>query len=405
MKILLTHNYYGSAAPSGENVVFEAERTLLRNKGHDVVDFVRRSDEIRGNGIYGKLKGGVSTPWNVFAARALRARVAQDRPDVVHAHNTFPLISPSIFHAVGHRAARVLTLHNYRIFCAAGIPMRDGNICTDCIQKRSVMPALMHACYRDSRVATVPLAVSIALHRALNTWMEHVDAFITLTEFQKNTMIDAGIPADLVHVKPNFFPGDPEPVAWHDRKDYVVFAGRLTAEKGVETLLNAWLKWGSAAPELRIAGDGELRQQMEAIAASAPNARVSFLGSLSLQDAQSLIAAARLLVLPSTCLEGFPMVLREAFAFGTPAAVSNIGALPSIVQHGRNGLVFEPGDEESLLDTVRSAWTQAQRLQSLGDGARKSFETLYTEDANYSMLMKIYDEAIAVSRRRRDAVS
>ena len=240
MKILLAHNYYGSAAPSGENQVFEAERDLLRQRGNEVDEFVRHSDEIRGKGAYGVLAGALSVPWNPWSVAAMRRKLDSFSPDVVHTHNTFPLISPGIFHAIGNRAARVLTLHNYRLFCPAAIPMRDGKVCTEFIDRRSSAPPMRHGCYRNSRLATMPLAFSVWLRRILGTWTKHVDAFIALTEFQRERMIEAGLPADLVHVKPNFYPGNPSTVAWTDRRSSVVFAGRLTEEKGVLALVNAW---------------------------------------------------------------------------------------------------------------------------------------------------------------------
>lgn len=396
MRILLAHNFYGSAAPSGENQVFEAEKALLQSRGHELAEFTRHSDEIRGQGVWGVLKGAAATPWNPWAARAIRQVVARFQPDVVHVHNTFPLLSPAIFHALsGTGVARVMTLHNYRLFCPAAIPMRAGKVCTDCLDRRSVLPALQHGCYRNSRLATAPLALNVALHRAAGTWTKEVDAFIALTEFQRQRVVAAGLPAGRVHVKPNFYPGSPGVVPWAQRKPYVVFAGRLTAEKGVTTLVRAWQLWGNDAPELRVLGGGELRAELENMAQDLP---VRFLGQLSATKAQQQIAGASLLLLPSEWFEGFPMVVREAFAFGTPAAVSNLGPLPSIVKHGESGLVFEAGNPASLLEVVSRAWRAPGLLEQLGRGARAAFEAHYTEDANYTTLMAIYGKAMAQSR-------
>ena len=403
MKILLAHNYYGSAAPSGENQVFEAERALLQQRGHTVSEFTRHSDEIRSQGVWGAVKGACTVPWNPWSVVAIRRAVDAFQPAVVHVHNTFPLISPGLFHAIGGRAARVLTLHNYRLFCPAAIPMRAGKVCTDCLDRRSAWPALRYGCYRNRRLATAPLALSVGLHRILGTWTRQVDAFIALTDFQRERMIAAGLPAELVHVKPNFYPGNPIPAPWADRRPSVVFAGRLTAEKGVMALVRAWLLWGAAAPELRIVGDGDLRGDLERLAATVPETPIRFLGQLTGAAAQAEIARARLLVLPSEWFEGFPMVLRETFAFGTPAAVSAIGPLHSIVQSGSSGVVFAPANPESLFREVCAAWETPGRLERLGQGARQSFEARYTEDANYRMLMAIYQQAITVSQERKSA--
>lgn len=397
LSVLLAHNFYGSSAPSGENLVFLAEGDLLRRNGHVVHEFTRHSDSIRGKGLAGIVQGALSVPWNSIAAADMRRMVVATQPDVVHAHNTFPLISPSIFSAIGARAARVLTLHNYRLFCAAAIPMRDGKPCTDCLRTHSTLPALRYGCYRGSRVATLPLAINVALHRRMGTWVKQVDAFIALSDFQRGLMIEAGLPADLVHVKPNFFPGNPVVTPWEARRPCVVFAGRLSNEKGVKSLVTAWKTWGADAPELLLVGDGPLRTELERLASGTP---IRLLGQLKSKDAQTRIAQARLLVVPSEWFEGFPMVIREAFAMGTPAAVADIGPLPAIVQQGVSGLVFEPGNPDSLLHAVRRAWETAGLLERLGKGARAAFDEKYNEASNYAALMSIYEQAISVSRER-----
>ena len=400
MKILLVHNFYGSSNPSGENKVFEIEKNLLLENGHQIDTFIRKSDEILTKAIKGLLIGAFSTPWNPRSARRIQKKVEEFKPDIVHVHNTFPLISPAIFHAIGKRAARVLTLHNYRLFCPAAIPMRNGHVCTECIDRRSVIPAIRYGCYRNSRLATSPLALNVWLHRTLNTWNNEVDGFIALTEFQKNLMIKSGLPSEKVHVKPNFYSGNPEILKWEDRGNIVVFAGRLSQEKGVKSLVQAWLNWGEASPELRILGDGPLRNTLETMASKKPDCRIRFLGQVSSQETEQNISKAKLLILPSEWFEGFPMVIREAFAFGTPVAASNIGPLPSIVRNGLNGVIFEPGNHESLLHTVQAIWNSQEKLKSLGEGARKSFLDKYTEEANYKILMRIYDSAISQNKQQ-----
>ena len=391
MRILLVHNFYGSSAPSGENQVFATEQKLLLLHGHEVVEFTRHSDEIRSAGVMGIFTGGLSTPYNPFMARAIKKKFEEFKPDVVHVHNTFPLISPSIFSAIGHSAARVLTLHNYRLLCPAAIPMRDGKVCTDCLDLSTAWPSLRHGCYRNSRLATLPLAINVALHRALGTWQHEVDAFIALTEFQRTTMVAAGLPGDKIHVKPNYFPGNPIVVPWPERGTYAVFAGRLSEEKCVAALVKAWMSWGPDAPELRMIGDGPLRGELEKVATGTA---IHFLGQLPAAETIRQIAKAHLLLLPSECFETFGLTIVEAFAVGTPAAVSNIGPLPSIVNQGINGVVFEAANPQSLLTTVRNAWQTPGMLEQLGVGARKSFETLYTEDINYTCLIDIYRTAI-----------
>lgn len=397
MKILLVHNFYGSSAPSGENAVFLAERELLRQHGHEVIEFTRHSDEIRKQGLRGLVRGTMSVPWNPFMKSRLCGLIVRERPDVMHVHNTFPLLSPSVFHAAEDTGtATVLTLHNYRIFCPGAILMRDGTACTECIEKKSAFSSIRYGCYRNSRLATLPLALSVALHRKLGTWSNRVDAFIALTEFQRDMVIRAGLAAERVFVKPNFYPDPPSPEAWQDRENRAVFVGRLGAEKGVRFLVEAWKNWGAAAPKLEVIGDGPEKQRLEQ---QASGGNIVFMGQLPFNKTQSRMAKAKMLVLPSVCYEGFPMVVREAFALGIPVAASRIGALPRLVDDTRNGILFEPGNAGDLLKAVQEAWKDSV-LEAMAKSAREKFDREYTAGENYKILIRIYESAMV--RRRAD---
>lgn len=395
MRILLVHNHYGSGAPSGENRVFELERDLLNRSGYVVETFERHSDALRAQGMLGVVRGALMTPWNPAISREMREVIKRFKPDVVHAHNTFPMISPSVFSAA-EGCARVLTLHNYRLACPAAIPMRKGVTCTDCIDRKSVMPALWHGCYRSSRLATVPLAANAALHRWLGTWRSDVEAFISLTTFQKELMARAGIPSERIHVKPNFYPGAPDRIAFDTRPSRVVFAGRLGAEKGIEDLVEAWLDWGHDAPELRILGDGELLERLRRRTVAAKN--ISFQGQVEYRQAEMEIANAKLLVLPSRWFEGFPMVLREAFALGTPIAVSDQGPLPGIASLA-DGIVFRANDAKDLLQKVRTRWNDKERLSLMALASERAYRENYSEKRNLDALLNIYERAIEVCRK------
>ena len=403
MKVLLAHNFYGSEAPSGENAVYDAERDLLRANNHHVVEFTRHSDDIRSRGAAGLVQGALAVPWNPFSARALRRLILRERPDVMHAHNTFPLISPSIYSAAhGLGIPTVLTLHNYRTFCAAGIPLREDRPCTDCLDQKSVIPALRYGCYRGSRLATLPLAAMIALHRSLGTWQTHVDAFIALTAFQRDKLVAAGLPAQRVHLKPHFYPAPPSPLPWSARKDKVVYIGRLGPEKGLNVLVEAWRLWGDAAPPLELIGDGPERAALERlIAVAGLGGKVTLLGQISFALTQERLGKARLLVLPSLCYEGFPMAIREAFALGVPVAGSRLGSIPCIVEDGRTGTLFAPGDARDLLRAVRDLWGEVAKLEGMGLASRTEFEDKYTADRNYASLMEIYAAAIASRNAQR----
>lgn len=399
MKILLVHNFYGSSAPSGENTAFEMEKNLLISHGHQVAIFSVSSDEIRGQGLWGLIKGGLLTPWNPFSKKSFQKKVSLFKPDIIHVHNTFPLISPSIFYAMRSNVPIVLTLHNYRLFCSAGIPMRDGKVCIECLDRRSAMPALIHGCYRKSRLATIPLAMSITLHHALGTWLNQVDAFIAFTKFQKSILTASGLPEEKIYIKPNFYPGESDVKLWSERLDQIVYVGRLSPEKGLINLLKAWKIWssqpGASAPSLRIIGDGPLRHELEHMARNLP---ILFLGQLSAIETKLEISTAKLLILPSECYEGFPMVIGEAYALGTPVAASNLGPLGEIVEENISGVLFQPASPDSMHQVIESLWRLPKKIEALGEGAYRKYHDLYSENKNYSRLMDIYDKAISYAK-------
>jgi glycosyltransferase involved in cell wall biosynthesis len=398
MRILLVHNHYGSGAPSGENLVFELERDMLRRNGHEVETFERFSDALRARGTAGTAVGGMMTPWNPFAARAMAEAKRRFCPDIVHAHNTFPILSSSIFRAA-QGAGRVLTLHNYRLVCPAAIPMREGEVCTECIDARSVLPALRHGCYRKSRLATLPIAMNVAINRWRGTWHSDVECLIALTEFQRNLMVHAGLPGDSIAVKPNFYPRCPKIKLLSDRPRRAIFVGRLSEEKGVGDLIDAWLIWGADAPTLRIIGEGPLRSELEKRASGSQN--IKFLGQLKHEKVEQEIANARMLILPSRWFEGFPMVMPEAFAFGTPVAVSDKGALPDLAIQA-DGVVFRSGTPEDLFSSVFAAWNEPGRLDRMSAASSEVFAVKYSESQNYRQLLEIYEFALRAREQNTD---
>ena len=396
MKILLIHNFYGSSAPSGENTAFMAEKELLKNNGHQIFEYTTSSDQIRRLGIFGNLLGAICTPWNPLHLSRVRKILMTEQPDIMHVHNTFPLLSPAIFYAArGSKTASVLTLHNYRLFCASAIPMRDNKPCTLCLDNKSAWSALKFGCYRHSRLATLPLVVLIALHRTMATWQKRVDAFISLTRFQGNKMISAGLAPDKVFIKPHFYSNPPSPLPWEKRTNTILFIGRLGHEKGIRFLIDAWEKWGSNSPRLSIIGDGPLKNDLENMVKRAGlNSKISFYGQLPYQEVQQALAQSKLLILPSVCFEGFPMVIREAFSLGVAVAASNLGSMPCIINEGQDGILFNPGDSNNLLTVVQAAWKDQKQLVAMGNNARIEFEKKYTAKTNHETLMDIYGKAI-----------
>jgi glycosyltransferase involved in cell wall biosynthesis len=401
LRIIVVHNYYGSSAPSGENNAVDAEIAMLRRAGHSVYLYSRMSDEIRNYGWRGLVLGGLASAWNPFEILRFKGVLKRFKPDIIHVHNTFPLISPGILWAIRGPTATIFTLHNYRVFCASGMLLRDGSICTQCMDKASAWPGLKHGCYRNSRVSTLPLTLSISLHRAIGTWRNRVDAMIALTEFQRNRLVAAGMPADRMYLKTNLVKNLSNVVPWQRRGNVAVFVGRLSAEKGVDHLIRAWLDIGAAAPTLRIVGGGPLQTELQELVRSRGAANVEFLGVVPPEIAIREISLAKLLIVPSICLEGFPVVLQEAFASGTPSAVSDLGSLPTIVKEGGNGFVFKAGSAAAIVELIERVWGNDELLMHVSAQARASHDMDHTEEMNHRRLMGIYEAAVHFRQRRQ----
>ena len=319
----------------------------------------------------------------------------------MHVHNVFPLLSPAIFDAAaGTRTGVVNTLHNYRTVCAAPALLRNGLTCTACIEKSSVWPALRHGCYRKSRLATIPVAASVALHRGLGTYARHVDAFIALTQFQKSLLVDGGLPEQNMYVKPNCYSGVPNRAPWREREDKAVFIGRLSAEKGADSLVKAWLQWGESAPKLEIIGEGPESEGLRRAVQVSKSSRVVFTGQKKPEEARALLSKAKLLILPSEWFEGFPLVLCEALAFGVPVAASHLGPFEELVQSPGIGRLFTPRDPVNLQATVAALWQDQAALAQMSRSATQEFETKYSAQKSIEALEAIYKLAISTKARR-----
>lgn len=417
VKVCFIHNQYQQ--PGGEDGVVRAERELLSRAGHSVIEYVRDNDEITAYGLSQKKTLGLRTVWAWDSHRKIKALLRRERPDVAHFHNTFPLISPAAYYACREAGVpAVQTLHNYRLLCPAATFRRDGRVCEDCLG-RNPWRGVLHACYRDSRAATAAVALMLSVHRGLGTWSNMVDCYIALTEFARRKFIEAGLPMEKVVVKPNFVYPDPMAVAAMSpspnspggqrpplqRGDgagetpalqYALFVGRLSEEKGVRTLVAAWQRLGNRLP-LRIVGDGPLRAELEARVGQRGLSGVTFHGHLTPDHLTPVMKSARFLVFPSECYEGFPLTIAEAFACGVPVIASRLGAMQEIVEDGRTGLHFTPGDAEDLAAKVEWAWTHPDEMHEMGRAARAEYEAKYTAERNYQMLMQIYER---VTRER-----
>jgi glycosyltransferase involved in cell wall biosynthesis len=395
--VLVVHERYRQRA--GEDTVFDAEVELLERMGHPVEVLVVDNDAIaEERGIRQQLRLGLETVWSARASRLVRARL-RDRPvEIVHIHNTFPLLSPSIYgSARASGAAVVQTIHNYRPICPAATLFRDGRPCEDCVGRTIAWPAVVHGCYRGSRIQTAPIAAMLAAQRITGSW-RNVDAVIALTDFAAAKLAEGGLPADRLHVKTNFV--TPDPGAREGEGEGFLFVGRLAPEKGIGTVIDAapLLEPGIA---IRIAGDGPEAARLAAASARQP--ALQPLGRLARADVQAELERSRALVFPSLWYEGLPMTILEAFATGVPVIAARRGAAATLVQDRVTGLTFDPGDPAAL--AVSLAWAQAhpREMGAFGKAAREAFLSGYTAAASHRRLLEIYGIALARAAERRRA--
>ncbi|MFL5330789.1 MAG: glycosyltransferase [Gemmataceae bacterium] len=390
MKILIIHNYYQQAG--GEDRVVEDEVAVLVANGHEVIRYHVHNDAVNG---MSRLRVAARTIWSRTSRRELRELIRKHRPHIAHFHNTFPLISPGAYSAVRAEGVPVVqTLHNFRLLCPNALFFRDGKVCEDCLGRTVAWPSVVHACYRGSRSATAATATMLAAHSAMGTWRSSVDTYIALTQFSRSKLVQGGLPADKIVVKPNFVSSDPGPGT--GAGNYGIYVGRLSPEKGLPTLLKAWETLGTAP--LKIVGDGPLAPIVKEATARLSN--VEWLGSQPSEKVYSLIGDAAFVVLPSECYENFPKVAVEAMAKGTPVIASRLGAMAEVVDHGRTGLHFTPGDRADLATQVRRLANATPLRDEMRQAAREEFESKYTAAANYRQLLDIYDRVMATPSTR-----
>jgi glycosyltransferase involved in cell wall biosynthesis len=388
LKVVIAHNAYRYRG--GEDTVVDAEKALLLRAGNEVNEYARHNNEIDLTGTCSNITLGLRTIWSPASRDELSRLIRDCKPDVVHFHNTFPLISPAAYYACRDLGVPVVqTLHNYRLFCVAATFFRDGKVCEDCLD-RSNWQAVRHACYRQSRTASATVAAMLSFHDWYGTWANLVDRYIALSEFSRAKFIEAGIPTEKVVVKPNFVL--PDPGVGRGLREYALFLGRLSEEKGLRTLFQSWAKV-KPSYALRVIGDGPLTDGIQSEISRSGSSNVRLDGRLSRVESLRVLQAARVLILPSMCYENFPMTIAEAYACGTPVIASRLGAMQEIVHDGRTGLHFTAGDPDDLARKVEWAWSHPVEMREMGRNARAEYESKYTADTNYTMLLGVYEQA------------
>jgi len=389
MKLVVVHNSYQQ--PGGEDVAFAGECRLLQQHEHTVVAYHRSNHEIDSMSTVQRLIMPKQMIYSDRSRREIQELLRKEQPDLVHVHNTFMMVSPSIYETCQEMGVPVLqTLHNFRLLCPAWTLSREGRICEECVD-HGLWRSVWHGCYRDSRLMTAGVALMLQVHRGRGTWNDSVDGYVALSEFARRKFVDSGLPASKLYVKPNFVQDDPgeRDAPGH----YALFVGRLSLEKGAATLLSAWEKLKHSIP-LVIVGDGPLRQSLESEAVARGLSSVKFRGWLAGEETRATMKRAAFLVIPSLWYEGFPMIVAEAFACGTPVICSKLGTLEEIVEDQYTGLHFSHGDADDLAGKVEWAWAHRSQVGAMGKAARQEYENRYTPEKNYRQLMQIYEQTM-----------
>lgn len=381
-RVLLVHGYYRSGAPSGESVVFEAERDLLAAHGHDVATYVRRADDIEGTA--GQLRAGIDAIWARRTRREIASLIRRERPDVAHFHNIFPLISPSAYAACREAGVPVAqTVHNYRMRCANGLMFREGAGCTSCVTGTPVA-AVKHGCYRRSRAASAVAVTAMSTHRALQVYERLVDRFVAPSRFVAATLESWGTKPARVLVKPHFV-ADCGAVPEGGREG-VAFVGRLSLEKGIGILIEARRRMPGP---LTIVGDGPMAPAVRSLAAQDP--MVTWHRSLNAVEVRHVMRGSLAVIVPSLAPETFGRVVAEAFEAGTPVVATRSGALPEAVEDGRSGLLVDPGNPDAIAAAVGDLHADPQRTQRMGTAARACYERRFAPGISYGILADLYE--------------
>ena len=389
LKIVLVHNTYQQRG--GEDAVFEQERRMLERGGHQVIPYCRTNWDADSYTGLRRLSLAKGTIWSSDSKREFSALLQREKPDLAHVHNTFVMISPSIYSACFEANVPVVqTLHNYRLLCSSGTFFRDGEVCEECVES-SLWRGVQHACYHDSHAATAIVALMLTTHRLRGTWNREISSYIALSEFARNKFVQGGLPKDRIFVKPNFV--SPDPGARTGDGEYALFVGRLSPEKGVNTILEAWKRLPASIP-LLIIGGGPEHENLEAQAHRSGLKNVRFKGQLAREETLAAINNARLTVISSEWYETFCMSIAESFACSTPVICSRMGVMQELVADGRTGLHFTPADPADLAQKVEWAWSHPDEVRTMGKEARKEYEAKYTAETNYPLLIQIYNQAM-----------
>lgn len=388
MKIFQVHNYYRTRG--GECNVVDSERALLEKYGHEVMTYYCNSSGIGDLGMLDKVRMILSVPYNKSVERDIVTAIHLERPDVAHVHNVFPMLTAAVYKALNSCGVPVVqTVHNFRFLCPNGQFYVHNQICEDC-QEKGFYSAVKNRCMQNSFLVSGAYAAALAHAWKSGILPNYINIYIALNQFYAKRLITAGVQSSRIRVLGNFVLESELTVS--PKHDYVLYLGRLSQEKGIHTLLDAWKNIEGAT--LKIAGTGPMDNEIKCMIGHFPHKRIHLLGYVSGEAKQQLIKKAKCVVVPSEWYENFPVSIIEAMSLGTPVVVSNIGGLPEMVEHNTTGLVFETGNIAALEAALHSIITNQEKATRLSVNALKAAHDLYGPKKHYENLIDIYREAI-----------
>lgn len=380
MRVLAVHSRYRQRG--GEDAAVDAEIDALRAADIDVIPFLGDNDTLSDRPA---MAAGLQALWSADALRRLRRVVADCRPDVMHVHNTFPGLSASVYRAARERRVPVVqTLHNFRLLCTNALLLRDGRPCTLCVGAPLPWRGIRDACYRDSRAVSTVAAAQAAIHRMLGA--SHVARYIALSQAARELFIAGGLPAGRIAIKPNIIP-DPGDALPGEPRHGLLFVGRISPEKGLDTLLAALQ---SLDVPLTVAGSGPAAAALQRISPPA----VRWLGAVPPAEVSALMRRAALLVFPSLAFENYPMALVEAMAHGLPVLASDRGAMREMVLPGRTGWLAEPADPAAWRAAITDLLARPGDLATAGQAARAHYRAHLAPAQVVTRQLGIYREAM-----------
>lgn len=389
LKILVLHNFHRNGSSSGDDQVFKDETHLLAEHGNTVIKYAVSNDSFDVMGLVGKIKATLSMLWSFKNYKEVKDIIGREKPDIVHVHTFFPLMSPSVLYAAKRSGCKVVaTLHDTRFICPCCTSLRGTEICNKCGDGH-YFRMVKYGCFKNSRIQSIIVALIFKYHRLRKTFYKQIDEYICLNNNQIKLLENIGFDRNKITKKYNFVSDSisdrqTDAVSFLPKR-YVVFYGRIGEEKGIRILMKAWEHLDIP---LVVMGSGPLEDEFKVWSDSKKN--VKFLGYTAHQECLNIVGNAEFVVFPSIWYEGCSMVQIETMSLGKALVATNLGFSEEAIKEGYNGTKFELGDVEEFINKIQQLWDKPEIVIEMGNNARKEFEDKYLPEDNYNQLINIY---------------